>query len=69
LLAAVSLAAISPYLTVSIVTGAIVLAFGTWDWWNERRRPAPPATSVTVPPGEARIATPPATLPPSSLME
>jgi TRAP-type uncharacterized transport system fused permease subunit len=69
LLAAVSLAAISPYLMVSIVTSAIVLAFGTWDWWHERRRPAPPATSVTVTPGEARIATPPATLPPSSLME
>jgi len=69
LLAAVSLAAISPHLTVSLVTSAIVLAFGTWDWWHERRRPAPAATSVTVAPGEARIATPPATLPPSSLME
>jgi len=69
LLAAVSLAAISPHLTVSLVTSAIVLAFGTWDWWHERRRPAPAATSVTVTPGEARIATPPATLPPSSLME
>ena len=69
LLAALSLAAISPHLTVSLVTSAIVLAFGTWDWWHERRRPAPVATSVTVTPGEARIATPPATLPPSSLME
>ena len=69
LLAAVSLAAISSHLTVSLVTSAIVLAFGTWDWWHERRRPAPAATSVTVTPGEARIATPPATLPPSSLME
>src|SRR5438477_500568 len=69
LLAAVSLAAISPHLPVSLVTSAIVLAFGTWDWWHERRRPAPTATSVTVTPGEVRIATPPATLPPSSLME
>jgi len=69
LLAAVSLAAISSHLTVSLVTSAIVLAFGTWDWWHERRRPAPTATSVTVTSGEARIATPRATLPPPSLME
>jgi TRAP transporter 4TM/12TM fusion protein len=38
-LAAVSLAAISPSLTVSVVTSGLVLAFGIWDWRRARRRP------------------------------
>jgi TRAP transporter 4TM/12TM fusion protein len=65
LLTAVSLAAISPYLSVSLVTSAIVLAFGVWDWQRARSRPVPAPVSVTVA-GTARVATPP---PSTSLME
>jgi TRAP transporter 4TM/12TM fusion protein len=64
-LTAVSLAAISPYLTISLVTSVLVLAFGVWDWQRARSRPAPAPRSVTVA-GEVRVATPPPT---TTLME
>jgi TRAP transporter 4TM/12TM fusion protein len=64
-LTAVSLAAISPYLTVSLATSLVVLAFGVWDWQGARSRPAPPPLSITVA-GEARVAAPPPT---TTLME
>jgi TRAP transporter 4TM/12TM fusion protein len=64
-LTAVSLAAISPSLSVSVVTSAVIVAFGLWDWRRERLRPAPVPVSVTVA-GEARVATPPPT---TTLME
>jgi TRAP transporter 4TM/12TM fusion protein len=64
-LTAVSLAAISPSLSVSLVTSAMIVAFALWDWRRARARPAPPAVSVTVV-GEARVATPPPT---TTLME
>src|SRR5438874_1753677 len=37
LLIAVSLAAISPHLAVSVVTSLALLAFGVWDWSRARR--------------------------------
>src|SRR5207249_1519143 len=37
LLIAVSLAAISPQLAVSVVTSLVLLAFGVWDWSRARR--------------------------------
>jgi hypothetical protein len=64
-LTAVYLAAISPYLTISLVTSVLVLAFGVWDWRRARSRPAPAPRSVTVA-GEVRVATPPPT---TTLME
>ncbi len=39
LVAAVSLAAISPELTVSVATSLLLLAFGAWDAWAARRAP------------------------------
>jgi TRAP transporter 4TM/12TM fusion protein len=65
LLGAISLTAISPYVIVALVTSALVLAFGVWDWRRARRRPAPPPLSVSVT-GEARIAAAPPT---TTLME
>jgi len=65
LLTAVSLAAVSPSLTVSLVTSAIIIAFGVWDWRRARSRPTPAPVSVTVA-GTARVATPP---PATTLME
>jgi TRAP transporter 4TM/12TM fusion protein len=59
-LIAVSLAAISHSLTVSVATSAIILAFGVWDWRRARSRPAPATVSVTVA-GTPRVATPPPT--------
>jgi TRAP-type uncharacterized transport system fused permease subunit len=64
-LTAVSLAAISSYLSVSIVTSLVVLGFGVWDWQRARSRPAPAPLSLTVA-GEARVAAPPPT---TTLME
>jgi len=64
-LTAVSLAAISPSLTVSVVTSAIIIAFGVWDSRRARSRPTPAPVSVTVA-GTARVATPP---PSTTLME
>jgi TRAP transporter 4TM/12TM fusion protein len=60
-LTAVSLAAISPYLSVSLATSAAVVAFGTWDWRQARSRPAPAPRSVSIDAGQARIAPPPPT--------
>jgi TRAP transporter 4TM/12TM fusion protein len=65
LLTAFSLVAISPYLTVSIVTSLVVLAFGVWDWKRARNLPAPAPRSITVV-GESHVATPPPT---TTLME
>ena len=59
-LTAVSLAAISPLMAVSIVTAAVVLAFAVWDWHRARSRPATVPVSVTVA-GEPRVAAPPPT--------
>jgi TRAP transporter 4TM/12TM fusion protein len=64
-LTAVSLAAISPSLTVSLVTSAIIIAYGVWDWRRLRDRPTPAPVSVTLA-GTARVATPP---PSTTLME
>jgi TRAP transporter 4TM/12TM fusion protein len=64
-LTAVSVAAISPFLSISLVTSAVVVAFGFWDWRRARIRPAPAPVSVTVA-GEARVAAPPPT---TTLME
>jgi TRAP transporter 4TM/12TM fusion protein len=64
-LTAVSLAAISPYLTVSVATSVVVLAFGVWDWRRAQRRPALPPRSIAVA-GEPRVAAPPPT---TTLME
>ena len=64
LLIAISLAAISPSMVVSLVTSALVLALGAWDWHRARNRPTPPPLSVSVT-GEARVAAPP----PTTLME
>jgi TRAP transporter 4TM/12TM fusion protein len=64
-LIAVSLAAISHFLTVSIATSVLILAFAIWDWRRARSRPAPATVSVTVA-GTPRVATPPPT---TSLME
>ena len=63
-LIAVSLAAISHSLVVSVATSTAIVAFGVWDWRRARRRPAPAPISVTVA-GEARVATPP----PTTIME
>jgi TRAP transporter 4TM/12TM fusion protein len=64
-LIAVSLAAISHSLLISVATSAVILAFGVWDWRRARSRPAPATVSVTVA-GTPRVATPPPT---TSLME
>jgi TRAP transporter 4TM/12TM fusion protein len=63
-LTALSLAAISPSIAVSIATSALVVAFGLWDWRRARTRPAPAPVSIAA--GEARVAAPPPT---TSLME
>jgi TRAP transporter 4TM/12TM fusion protein len=63
-LIAVSLAAISHSLTVSVATSVVIVAFSVWDWRRASRRPAPAPVSVTVA-GEARVATPP----PTTIME
>jgi len=60
LLTAISLAAISPSLSISLATSAVIMAFAVWDWRRARHRGAPPPVSVTVA-GEARVATPPPT--------
>jgi TRAP transporter 4TM/12TM fusion protein len=60
LLTAISLAAISPSLSVSLATSAMITAFAVWDWRRARHRLAPAPVSVTVA-GEARVATPPPT--------
>jgi TRAP transporter 4TM/12TM fusion protein len=64
-LIAVSLAAISHSLLISVATSAVVLAFAIWDWRRAQSLPAPPTVSVTVA-GTPRIATPPPT---TSIME
>jgi TRAP transporter 4TM/12TM fusion protein len=48
LLTAVSLAAISSSLWVSIATSMVVLAFGFWNWREERRHPVTPRTPVVI---------------------
>jgi len=60
MLTAISLAAISPSLSVSVATSAMITAFAVWDWRRARHRLAPAAVSVTVT-GEARVAAPPPT--------
>jgi len=60
MLTAISLAAISPSLSVSVATSAMIAAFAVWDWRRARHRLAPAAVSVTVT-GEARVAAPPPT--------
>jgi TRAP transporter 4TM/12TM fusion protein len=47
-LIAVSLAAISPNVSVSVATSVVLLAFGVWDYRRERRRPAAPVRDITV---------------------
>ena len=60
MLTAISLAAISPSLSVSVATSAMITAFAVWDWRRARHRLAPAAVSVTVT-GQARVAAPPPT--------
>jgi TRAP transporter 4TM/12TM fusion protein len=47
-LAAVSLAAISPDLAVSAATSLVLLAFGAWNWRRERRHPVTPTVPTIV---------------------
>jgi TRAP transporter 4TM/12TM fusion protein len=63
--AGISLAAISPSLTVSVVTSGLVLAFGVWDWRAARRRPVAVPRPVAIAEGAPAVAPPPTT----SLME
>jgi TRAP-type uncharacterized transport system fused permease subunit len=44
LLIAVSLAAISPHPTVSVVTSVALIAFGAWDWVRARRETVRPVS-------------------------
>ena len=60
LLTAISLAAISPSLSVSVATSAMITVFAVWDWRRARQRIVPAPVSVTVA-GEARVAAPPPT--------
>ena len=63
-LAAVSLAAISPDLLVSVATSLVLLAFGAWNWWQERQHPVTTAVPTVVVAGPAAPApgTPPPTV-------
>jgi TRAP transporter 4TM/12TM fusion protein len=62
-LAAVSLAAISSNLNVSIATSLILLAFATWNWRRERLHPVTPRVPTLVT-GRATVAEAPSTTPP-----
>ena len=55
----VALSAISPNVAVSVATSVVLLAFGVWDYRQERRRPAAPVRDITVEVGPTTGAAPP----------
>ena len=68
-LAAVSLAAISSYLSVSIATSVVLLVFGTWNWRLERRHPVTPSAPIVVDAREMTAPAAPAVAAPPTVME
>jgi TRAP-type uncharacterized transport system fused permease subunit len=68
-LVAVSLAAISPHLSVSVATSVIVLAFAAWNWAEERRHPVTPRAPTVVSAGELTARVAPSPSPPPGIME
>ena len=68
-LTAVSLAAISANVWVSVATAAVLLVFGVWNWQQERRHPVTPKTSVVVRAGEVTAATAAPAAPPPTIMD
>ncbi len=58
-LVVVALTAVSPYVAVSVATSLLLLAFGVWDYRQERRRPAVPVRDLSVEPGPRTGAAPP----------
>jgi len=67
-LIAVSLAAISSSLWVSITTSVVILVFGAWNWRLERLHPVTPSAPIVVT-GRPRIAEPAPGSAPPTVME
>jgi TRAP-type uncharacterized transport system fused permease subunit len=62
LVAGVALAAISPHLVVSVVTSALLLAYGVWDYRRTGGGPAPATPPLAVRADAAVVAKPPPTV-------